>query len=337
MVLTGDLAYYAEAITQGIEACFRSVNQSGGIHGMDLSLMTMDDGGDPQRAFHNVEIMQKEHAIDMFFGSMGNRSIAKITPLIKEKKIALLFPWAGSEEFHRPELTLAVYGSGNVKPQIDFLVKHIVENIRETSVAIFHADSTFNVELARYAHQSLKNHGITPIAQTAYNRLTMNIERPARVISIADPKVILCISTSMPAAFLVKYLFEHGHFGTTFLGIDSTLFTGVILQPRDITFPYTTSVPDPIKSTLPLVQDYRNAMHTHFPNAPLSRLSLTYYLHARIIVEALRTMTPPISKEKLIQSIESMKSTTIGGFPIAFDPTTRFAYAQDVHLVKDAP
>ena len=89
---TGHFGPYAKRIEQGIATYFNTVNATGGIDGKRLRLISIEDDGDPKNAERNVSALLKQKGIDMYLGVMGTRRVLKILPMIKEKKIAMVFP-----------------------------------------------------------------------------------------------------------------------------------------------------------------------------------------------------------------------------------------------------
>jgi ABC-type branched-subunit amino acid transport system substrate-binding protein len=330
---SGALQLYGELIRNSINARFNRINDTGGINGKKVRLVSMDDGGEPSKTAQNVETMRQQN-IDMFFGNMGTRSIFRLLPLVENKKIALLFPWGGADELRQPKFSHLINGLGFVKPQIEAIVNHILENLRiRTKIAVFHDDSSFGIANKKLLNEALGQFATSPAAIASYNRFTMDVASPTKDLIKSDPKVVVCLSTSMPAVKLIDKFLEGGHYGTKFIGIDSTMFVGKILKRRGIPFSYTSPMPDPEKSNLPIVKQFRQDMKKYAPKDPINILSLAYYIHAAIIEEALKKIVGQITKEKLIAEIESMKNYNIGGFTVDFDKQSRHAYPHNISIL----
>ena len=162
----------------------------------------------------------------------------------------------------------------------------------------------------------------------------MDIKTPAKKLLKPDPKVVICMATSTPTTKLINTFFEHGHFGTTFIGIDSTMLVGEKLKRKGVDFLYASQMPNPKTSKLKIVQEYRNDTKKYFPNDPLNILSLSYYIYAAIIEKAIQKTTGQVTKEKIIQQIEQMKQYNLDGFIVNFDPNTRLACNRKIEILK---
>ena len=94
-------------------------------------------------------------------------------------------------------------------------------------------------------------------------------------------------------------------------------------------------IPNPETCPYKIAQDYLADLEKYFPAQTPNVLSFAYYIHAAIVCTALQRITGPITKESIIQEIEKMRATTIGGFPLNFDPQTRHVYPQKIEIIKD--
>ena len=331
---SGSFQLYGELICNSIRACFNRVNDEGGIKGKILRLVSVDDKGEPILTEKNITQMLDKHNIDMYLGNMGTRSVFKVLPLISSGKIAMFFPWGGDEILRTPDYKYIINGLGYIQPQIKALVKHVVEERKYKKIAIFHDDGSFGLANAKDIINELAQYGVTPVIDSSYNRFTMDIATPARKVIAADPKVVICLATTMPTVKLINKMFEEGHYGTQFLGIDSTMFVGEILKNKGIDYYYASPVPDPKNSMKSIVKKYREDIKTYFPKDPYNILSLAYYIHATIIVEAIKNIEGDITKENIISEIEKMKNFDIGGFIVSFNKNNRHAYEHVISIVK---
>jgi len=331
---SGSFKTYGEIIKNSINACFKSVNDAGGINGKHLRLESLDDKGKAHKAADNIKNMVKKNKIDMFLGCMGTRGVLKVLPLIKRGQIAMFFPWGGDEKLRQPDLSYIINGLGLIAPQTAKLIDHVVNELRLSKIGIFHSDGDFSKQNAKRTRRQLAEYGIKPIKTASYNRLTFNIKSPAKKLKSADPKVVICLATSYPTAKLINHFFEQGYFGTIFLGIDSTLFVGEILKAKGAKFSYTSCVPNHQDTTLPIVKKYQEDLKKYYPDEPYNSLSFAYFLQASIVVEAMKRIDGPLTKEKIISEIEKMKYFDLGGFAVNFDPLTRHAFGKNIIILK---
>ena len=333
MLSEGSMQIYSELIRNGILARLERENIAGGIKGKTLRLISLNDDGNPLKTATNVKNLQ-EKGVSMFLGNTGTRSVFKLLPQIKSNEITMLFPWGGDDKLRQPEISGLVNGLGLIKPQIESLVSRAVDELKFRNISLFHDDGGFGKSNKETAVEMMISRGLTPKEVASYNRFTMNIKRPAKKLIESDPKVVICLATSQPTTKLINKFFEAGYFGTTFIGIDSTMFVGDILKSKGVNFFYASPIPDPKNSDKEIVQMYQQDSKKYFPNDPFNVLSLAYYIHASIVVEALKKCGKKITNESVVAQIESMKNFDLGGFLVDFDSQTRHAYPHKISLIK---
>jgi branched-chain amino acid transport system substrate-binding protein len=330
---SGHFGLYGSLINHGILACFERANKQGGVQGKKLRLVSMDDHGETIETKSNIEKMFQEQGITMFTGVMGTQGVVSVLPLIKAQKISVLFPWGGNEKLRDTSLTNLVNGLGFMEPQIDVLVDYVANKLHYSKVAIFHADDNFSTSVVDSMTEKLKAQNIVPVGVSKYNRFTLDIIKAADQLIETDPKVVICASMSMPATKLINRFFEKGHFGTIFVGIDSTSLVPDILHDRGINFKYASAVPDPKTSLSELAKNYREDMARYYPNDGITMLSFAYYMSTSMIVQALQKIKGPITQDALIKNIESMQAADLQGVPVTFDAKTRHAFGTQALLI----
>jgi ABC-type branched-subunit amino acid transport system substrate-binding protein len=334
---SGPLKIYSEHIKTGIELYCSYINAHGGINGKQLQLMTLNDQGNPALAKKNLARLKKCGA-SVFLGNTGTRSILKSLPQIESGEITMLFPWSGSPTLRNTKLKYIINGSGLLDAQINQLIHVIETNMLHKKIAIFHADDEFSTEAALYAQRLIKDQlKSNTISTESYNRFTFDINKCADKIIEKDPKIVLCISTSMPAVKLINRFFEKGHYGTIFFGIDSTYMVPHILAQKGINFTYSSVIENPKTSNLPLAQAYRDALKLYGPKNLLNVLSFEYYLYTAIIVKAMKQINYDKNQNNthLINAIEAMKNTNVEGFLITFDSANRHASGSSISIIKE--
>lgn len=332
----GEMQKYAKAITQGITACINETNKQGGIQGKKLVLKTENDNGNPILANKIVKKFIHED-IHFFLGCMGSRSVVSLIPEIENNNICMLFPWSGSKELRTPKLRGIINAPGLLKPQTDFLAEYLVKKRKIEKLGIFHADDSFSTEGKVLLEDALNNYSSRPVAIESYSRQIFAFKETAKKLLAAEPKAVVCLSTSMPAVKIIKNFLAQGIYNTMFFGIDSTFMVGDILKEMGIPFSYTSIVPDPQTSSLQIAKDFLKALKESAPTALPNTLSFTYYICTKIFVNALKksSLTDNVSSSNDVLSyLESLKNYSLGGFQVNFDTESRHLFGSDIFLIK---
>ena len=329
--LSGEFKKYAHAITSGITAAIHQANELGGVKGKKLLLITRNDNGDPTKARAIVEEL-KQQGVELFLGSMGTRSIQELLPELQAGSITMLFPWSGDNAQRSSAPRHVINGPGLLQPQTEAIARYVCDTMRLKKIAFFHADDTFSSTGVQQLQEALKKRSMSPIAVASYNRRTLNFKKASETLAEVEPKVVVCVGTSMPAVKLIKNLFARGLYNTTFIGIDSTFMVNDILADMGATFCYTAAVPNPKTSTLPIAREYLKALAKSDPKALPNVLSFIYYICTQLTIDALQKTTSP---EELLVQLESLRNHSIGGFTVSFDFVNRQLFGSTTYLIKD--
>ncbi len=92
--LSGDTKIAGQAIQQGIELALEEINEAGGLLGKTVTLDVRDHRGNPARGIANLQAMAtNDQLLGVFSGIHTPVAIAQL-PIIHEKKIVFLDPWA---------------------------------------------------------------------------------------------------------------------------------------------------------------------------------------------------------------------------------------------------
>lgn len=331
---SGHFGLYGKLIQHAIRSRFDFINKQGGIHGKKLRLISLDDHGDPEITKHNIKLLYQKYNITMFIGIMGTRGLLSVLPLIQSKKIATFFAWGGDKKLENPTLKTVINSFGLIQPQIVFLAKHIIKKLKIKNIAIFYADDDFSIATKNILVENLVHLGIKPKKVIAYNRFTMAIERSAKTLTAADPRAVICIATHTPIARLINYFFKHGMYGTRFFGIDSAFLVPDILHQKGVDFHYTSSVPNPRTSHLPLANEYKKNSIISSPDDDYNPLSFAYYIYTTLLTKAIQKCHPTaITTEAIIHILEQTNHEQISGLDITFNTTNRYLCPEKIWLI----
>lgn len=330
--LSGHFGSYGTMITRGMQAAFKTHPYKINGNKNYIELVCSDDKGDATKTKENIQTMQKQ-GITIFAGIMGTRGVLSILPDLKAHKLAVLFPWGTHTTLQDPNLTSIINALGLMAPQVEHLAKAIVKEKQLSRVAIFHADDDFSTQAAEMCSKALAQLGQAPLSVAGYNRYTFDLESAVSKIYEQNPRVIICISASMPAVKIINHLFTKGRYGTLFYGVDSTFLVPTILESKGVSFTYSSAVPNPIHCDMPIALQYIKDLALHFPDEAPSVLSFAYYMCARLIIAAINHSNA-ISKDAILIALSNMQEYNLEGFTVSFNKENRFLFGQKTWLIR---
>ena len=100
--LSGPADEIAREMKAGAEAYFKVINQAGGVNGRKIKLVSLDDGGEPDRAKANTQKLIAEDNALALFGYSGEHTIKAVLPLVDKAKIGFIAAAGGDQNLRDP-------------------------------------------------------------------------------------------------------------------------------------------------------------------------------------------------------------------------------------------
>ena len=90
--LTGPSSSTGVGINRGVQLGVEEINNSGGIKGRKIELITRDTQSDPTKAVNAVAELTQRQKVAMIFGPVNSGEALAATPLIARDKVPMLHP-----------------------------------------------------------------------------------------------------------------------------------------------------------------------------------------------------------------------------------------------------
>ena len=318
--LTGPAADLGTYMRSGVLAAIAEANRDGGINGQQLELIALDDGYEPTRTAPNMRRLIEQEKVVAVLGNVGTPTAIVAIPIANETKTPFVGAFTGAGVLRRtpPDRYVINYRASYAEEtaaMVDGLIQSA--HLKPEEVAFFtqrdaYGDSGFAGGVA-----ALKRHGLADensVAHVRYERNTVAVEKAlAELLSRETlPKAVIMVGAYAPcAAFIhqakandLKAIFLNVSFVgpvslANALGTDGE---GVII----------TQVVPYFDADLPIVHEYRAALHATEPDAELSFGSLEGYIATRIFCRALARVNGPPDREKLVDALLGLGSFDLG-------------------------
>ncbi|MEO1137947.1 MAG: ABC transporter substrate-binding protein [Pseudomonadota bacterium] len=186
---TGIGAAYGRWYGRTSDAAVKLINDSGGINGRMIELVTEDDGTDPKRGAEVVEKFATQHNCDVGFGTLFSHVVIGSAPRAGELKLPY---FVVSEGHHVASGMLNRYtlqpGITDVKSQVQAMAPYVSENLGKKVTMIFpdfafghdHRDF-FTAAIAAQGGEVLEQIAIPP-AETSFTKYFPKIPRDTEVL-----------------------------------------------------------------------------------------------------------------------------------------------------------
>ena len=332
--LTGANAEIGKDIRDGAAAYFAKVNESGGINGRQIELLTLDDKNDRKTAGANaVKLVNESNAIALFGFASATLSLDAM-PIVKEKRVPFIAPFTGADAIHKQNPFVFVLRASYA----DELVKILDhwKNLGAERVTVLHYDDEIGNQNYATVERIMQAAGKKAVGV----KFLRNGEvQPAQIDAIikSDPQVIVNTTLFGPTAKVLKMLKDakrpYNMTSLSFVG-PSQLAKAAGADAAGVSV--AGVVPPPQKGTVPVIKECGDALRrAKVPE--LNYTNLEACIAAKVVVEGLRRAGRDLTREGLYKALAGLGQYDAGGYPVSFGPDNRHGshYVELAVISKD--
>jgi ABC-type branched-subunit amino acid transport system substrate-binding protein len=314
---TGPAAQLGQRMQIGMQAYFSSVNAQGGVNGRSIKLITRDDGYEPERAAAAVNALINEDKVFALAGSVGTPTGLAALPILTEAQVPLIGMFTGAQALREPFNRQVFHVRASYFDETERIVQHLT-TLGAKKIAVFYQNDAYGKAGLEGVIRALAKRQLKPVVTATVERNSVDVAQSLETILKSEPEAIVQISAYKSCAAFIKQARSKGYggqfFNVSFVGSRALADElgdagqGVVIS-QVVPFPYAQS------STI--VREYQQRM-TEAGHKDFDFSSLEGYLTARILVEGLRRAGKNLSREALINGLESIRDFNLGGFTVNY-------------------
>ncbi len=319
--LDGPASALGSGMREGILAAFEEANRAGGVNGRTLTLKSLDDGYEPDRAIENTRSLIEGDRVFALIGPVGTPTSKATQPIATDAAVPFIGPFTGAGFLRNPALSNVVNVRNTYDAETEAWIKHLTEDLKHDRIAILYQDDGFGRVGLSGVNKALEKRGMQLVAEGTYQRNTTAVKSALLEIRKADPQAVVIVGAYKPAAEFIK-LARKVKMDVTFVNISfvgSKALAGE-LGPDGAGVVVTQVVPFPWDSSIPLVADYQAALKASNPSAQPGFVSLEGYITGRIAIEALRKIDGDVTRQAMLDAIYNTGSFDLGGVVLSYGP-----------------
>ena len=206
----------------GIEAAFSEANRrSGGVHGRQLFLTSLDDSYEPEAAIANTKCLidpkraVSEKSIDSnrcsieegvfaLIGAVGTPTSRSATPVAAEADVPYIAPFTGAEFLRDKSWTNIINLRASYYQETEKMVA-LLRDMDVERIAILYQDDSFGRAGYRGVRAALDRRGMEPVAIGVYPRNTTAIKTGLLDVRRGAPEAVIMIGAYKPVAEMVSW------------------------------------------------------------------------------------------------------------------------------------
>lgn len=323
---------------RGAQAYFQMLNESGGVHGQKIEVVTLDDRYNGELTLPNTANLVEEKKVFALFGYVGTPTIVKALPLIqtyRQEEIFLFSNFTGAQPQREPPYLDLVYNiRASYRDETEAIVDRL-NKIGHTKFALFIQDDAYGRSGADGVQRALQKRKLPRANEVLYRRGTAfhdSMKAQSEILKKSGAEVVVCVSSYEASAALIRDLRDIGFSGPianlSFVGASKLL--EILIEHEEKTGKKLTDkllnsqvVPVFDDLSYPLVREYRQAidqLKTPKPDlasqdykpAPYSFSSLEGFLNAKIFAEILKKTKTPVTRKNFKIAAAKLKNFDAG-------------------------
>jgi branched-chain amino acid transport system substrate-binding protein len=321
--LTGPAALWGSVI-RGMEAYFALINEEGGIHGRQVRLVFRDDGYEPPRTVSAVRQMVQNDEVFLFVGGIGTAPGMEVRNYIIDNGIPWVSPATGSTHFGFPPRDNIFSMYPLYVDDAALQVRYAVNELGASRIAIIYQNDDYGKGGLVGAEMALEEMGMQLVSRVSTEIMDSDLSSHAALLRESGADVVLLWVLPRQAAIIL---------GTTaVLGYRPQWIASSTLSDFELMYEITDGAWDgviysnfaisPVEDH-PLVNRYRDAMARFSPENRFSAFSMSGFLFAEPVVEALRNSGRELTRERFMAEMEALDGFQGIGPEISFGPGQR--------------
>jgi len=322
----------------GLVSAFSHANDNGGIHGREITLLSRDDGYEPDEAVRNTKRLIYDDQVFALIGAVGTPTSMAVVPIVNELRIPFFGPFTGAEFLRTPFQPYVINVRASYFQEMEKLASYLIDKKKFTRIACFYQNDSYGFAGLEGIERALAKRGRQLVSKGSYERNTVAVMGAMREIYKAEPEAVVLVGAYSACAEFIKLSKnkigkEIVFCNISFVGTES-LKEALGGYGADVLV--SQVVPLPHDSDIALISEYHTAMAKYQHDAPISFSSLEGYIVGRLFTEIARAVKGELTREKFIKTMEEVGKFDLGGLLLEFGPNDHQGM-NTIHLTQIYP
>jgi branched-chain amino acid transport system substrate-binding protein len=315
--VTGTVAATVKESMSGAKLYLDFVNSQGGIRGQKIELITLDDKFEVNQALENARLLIEDKQVLALFMNRGTPHTEVLLPLLAKHDIALVGPSTGAMLLHQPVIRQVFNIRSTYQREAQKAVSHLA-TLGLKRIAVVHVDDSFGKDGLTGAMDALNNFTLQPVAVLKFDRTKPDYTTIVPELIRQETQAVIWIGSGTAVGSGIKALRAAGS-PMQVVTLSNNASTGFIQLLGESSHGVVISQVLPFERSINYAV-VREAMQlaTKANNLELSPAVLEGFISAKVLVEGLRRATLPLTRTKIIDSLQSLKNYDLGGLTISY-------------------
>lgn len=315
--LTGAASFVGLGSRAGMELAVQEINDAGGINGRKLQVTFEDDSNSPAKALAADKKLVEEDKVFMILGLSGSNPTIGTLDYLRDQKVPGYFSIASAPQVTHPFNRYLFRGAVPESARYGELYSEFITQFLQVKrVAILSGnDENAKNEGDNVTKYLDKWYGVKPVIRQEFKLGDKDFTPQLLQIKAANPELIVLAAQTPEASIIVRQARELD-IRQPFFGGAATIDNALIANIGYNAEGYMGAWPLPLfpDSVDPAMAKFKAAWLKRNPNPPRGRpnlFDLDAYGDTYVVAEALRRAGRDLTREKLVDALESLKDYRI--------------------------
>lgn len=329
VMASGAAAGVGQQMREGTNAYFSKINDAGGVNGRKIKWLTEDDALDPAKTTAVTKKLVEQDNIFAIVGPAGTATTLAVVPYITDNKVPLLFPQSASSQLLKP-INPYVFGiMPSYEAQSIAMTDYIVKQKGAKKIGVLFMNDPVGAE-GRDGVKIQATKLSIPIVEQEFPKDATDLSSQVTKMKESGVDSIVWYGGNVQQLASALKQAQQLNWKPQFIASTANAYTNTAeLAGAAAEGLINACGMDSIADNTPGVQEFVATLKKYSPSAIPSSYSLASYVFAETFVEALKECGQDVTREKLLQALESGKTFEVGVMaPLKFSKDNHLASNQ---------
>ncbi|TKB06299.1 ABC transporter substrate-binding protein [Desulforhopalus sp. IMCC35007] len=318
--LSGPAQNLGLEMRSGLLAAFADANESGGVHGREIILLTRDDGYEPDKAVRNTKAFIYDDQVFALIGAVGTPTSKAVAPIITDAGIPFFGPFTGAEFLRKPFNKYVINVRASYFQEMEKLASYLVEEKKLSRIACFYQNDSYGFAGLKGIEIALARRSMALVSKGSYERNTVAVMGAMRDIYKGSPEAVVLVGAYSACAEFIKlsknkYTGDVTFCNISFVGTDS-LREALGRYGENVIV--SQVVPSPQDTGVGLTREFKRAMAKYQHDAPISFTSYEGFIVGKLFCEIARSVKNGLTRERFIAAMEQGGRFNLNGLVLEY-------------------
>lgn len=321
--LKGPASSLGIGMNNGLKTYFDKINVAGGVNGRSIELIALNDGYEPERCKVSTNVLINNNKVFLLIGEVGTPTSTVAVPIAEAAKVPFVAPFTGAEFLRNPFKRYVVNIRASYYQEMEALAAYLVDKLGHTKVACFYQNDSYGQAGLAGIKLALERRNMQLSAEGTYERNTLAVGIGLNAIAQAQQDAVVMVGAYKPCAQFIKLAKENTNLqNSVFCNISFVGTKALLSELGEVGNGCIVSqvVPYPWDTSLPLVNEYNQAMRSAGLGDEIGFISLEGYMAAKFFCMVMERIEGDPSREKFLDTLEAVGTFDLGGVTLGFGP-----------------